>query len=386
MIEGLNGYKIFNSRGEETLLVEIITGSGKYLGSAPSGKSKGRHEAHTISIEKSLKVLKRIKENFIGMNEEDYDVLDNLLVDLAGDNFEKIGSHLGFAMTSALMKSSFDNEPWKHFEEISFPYPIGNVMGGGVHGGNTDIQEFHIIPKRARNMEEAVKLNLKIYNRIKEYLKASGKFVGKNDENAWISDMDDMETLDYLSKISENFGVKLGVDMAASGLYKGKYYDYENLDERVNVGEYVDFVSDIVETYDLFYVEDPFHEEDFDSHRILKEKYPDKIICGDDLFVTNRERLEKGIEMGSCNSILIKPNQIGTIGSATDTAEFAMENDYLPVLSHRSGETNDWIIADLSLGLSPLIKTGVAGGERLVKLNRLLYLWDRMENPRMADL
>ncbi|MFB6075714.1 MAG: hypothetical protein ABEK17_01080 [Candidatus Aenigmatarchaeota archaeon] len=386
MIEGLDGYKIFNSRGEETLLIQLVTDKGKYFGSAPSGKSKGKHEAHSISIEKSLRVLRRIKKNFIGMEEDDYDVLDNLIADLAGDNFEKIGSHLGFALTSALMKSSFDNDPWKHFDNISFPYPIGNVIGGGVHGGNTDIQEFHVIPKRATNMEEAVEINLKIYNRIKKDLKKSRKFIGKNDENAWISDMNDKETLDYLAKVCEEYGVEMGVDVAATGLYKGNYYDYKNIGKKVGASEYVDFISDMIEIYDLFYVEDPFHEEDFDSHRILREKYPDKVICGDDLFVTNIKRLKKGIGEGSCNSILIKPNQIGTIGSAIDTAKYGMENKYIPVLSHRSGETNDWIIADLSLGLSPLIKTGVAGGERLAKLNRLLYLWGKVKDPKMADL
>lgn len=388
MIKDILGYKIFNSRGEPTILVKTVTNLGSFYGSAPSGASVGKYEAKTIDIDTSLKILKRTKENFIGLREEDYDVLDEMIVQLAGDGFKNIGSHLGFALSSSFLKAATLNKPYKYFDKISFPYPIGNVVGGGVHGGGTDIQEFHLIPTKAKTIEEAVQTNIEGVKRIQDILKSKGNFYGKNDENALVSDLDDEKTLEIISKVARELDVKIGVDVAANELWnpQKKKYIYKKLGKEATPGEQLDAIKEMVNRWNIYFVEDPFHEDDFKKFGELRKWRSRILVCGDDIFATNIERLKKGLKYESCNASIVKPNQIGTLGLAMKFAEFARKNEIKTVLSHRSGETNDWIIADLALGLSPFIKTGTWGGERLAKLNRLIEIWHRVENPKMAKI
>ncbi|MCD6367737.1 MAG: hypothetical protein J7L45_01485 [Candidatus Aenigmarchaeota archaeon] len=388
MIKDITGFKIFNSRGEPTILIRTTTDRGTFYGSAPSGASVGRYEAKTLNIEKSLRILRRIKVNFIGLREEDFEVLDEMVVQLAGENFENIGSHLGFALSSSFLKAATLNEPYTYFKSLSFPYPIGNVVGGGKHGGGTDIQEFHLIPTKVKSIEEAVWTNIEGIKRIKEELSKLGKLYGKNDENALVSDLDDEKTLEILSKVARELDAKIGIDVAAGELWdhkKGKYV-YRKTNKELTPVEQLDFMKELINRWNIYYVEDPFNEDDFKKFSELRKWRKRILICGDDLHATNVKRLKISIKYDACNSTIVKPNQIGTIGSAIKFSEFANENGIKTVLSHRSGETNDWIIADLSLGLSPFIKTGVWGGERLAKLNRLIELWHRIEKPRMAKL
>lgn len=390
MIRDIKGYKIYNSRGEPTILVKTITDSGVFEGSAPSGKSRSNYEAYVLDINKSLKILEKIKHNFIGLTEEDFEIMDEMVTDMAGKNFQRIGAHLGVALTSSLFKASTFGDPYKYFDEIRFPYPIVNVMGGGRHGGGTDIQEFHLIPTGASSFREAIETCLEGMKRIKTILLSKHKFSGKNDENALISDLDEEKTLNIISEIAEDLDAKVGVDMAASGLYqknKGRYI-YEKLGRDVLPEQQIEAVKELIDTWNVYYVEDPFHEDDFKSFAELlnwKGKR-ELLVCGDDLYSTNMDRLKRGLRLGSCNSIIIKPNQAGTIGLAMKVAEKARKRDYKIIISHRSGESNDSIIADLALGLGHFIKTGVWGGERLAKMNRLLELWDTVEYPRMANL
>ena len=151
-------------------------------------------------------------------------------------------------------------------------------------------------------------------------------------------------------------------------------------------GEQLDVIKELVNRWNIYYVEDPFHEDDFKKFSELRKWKKRILVCGDDLFATNLERLKTGIKFDACNATIVKPNQIGTLGLAMKFAKFAKDHEIRTVLSHRSGETNDWVIADLSLGLSEFIKTGVWGGERLSKLNRLIELWHQIENPKMAKL
>ncbi len=388
MIRDIRGFRIFNSRGEPTILVKVTTDFGVFSGSAPSGKSRSDYEAYTLDIKLSLKILEKIKHNFIGLNEDDFDIMDEMLVEMAGKNFEKIGAHLGVALTSALLKASTRGNPYKYFEEISFPYPIVNVVGGGKHGGGTDIQEFHIIPTNAETFPEAIEICEEAMKRIKTILLSKGKFAGKNDENALICDLDEEKTLDMVSEVAEDLEARIGVDIAASSLYhKAKdRYVYEKLGREILPEQQMEAVKELIATWKVYYVEDPFHEDDFTSFAELLKWDRSILVCGDDLFSTNLDRLKRGLRYGSCNAIIIKPNQAGTIGLAMKVADHALKRDYKVVISHRSGETNDPIIADLALGLGHFIKTGVWGGERLAKMNRLLELWETVERPRMARL
>lgn len=390
MIRSIEGYKIYNSRGEPTILVKVITDSGVYSGSAPSGKSKSNYEAFTFDIGRSLKVLERIKHNFIGLTEEDFGIMDEMVVQMAGKNFQQIGAHLGFALTSALLKASTFGDPYKHFNEVRFPYPIVNVVGGGTHGGGTDIQEFHMIPVRAETFPEAIETCLEAQKRVKTILLSKHEFAGKNDENALISGLTEEKTLDILYEIAEDLDSRIGVDMAASGLYSKskKRYIYPKLDKEAFPEQQMEAVKELVEKWKVYYIEDPFHEDDFKGFAELLAWKEDRnvLVCGDDLLSTNMSRLKRALRYKSCNSMIVKPNQVGTIGMAIEVAEHARKRGYKIIVSHRSGETNDPIIADLALGLGHFIKTGVWGGERLAKMNRLLELWDTLEYPRMANL
>jgi len=388
MIKDILGFKIFNSRGEETILVKTITDKGSFYGSAPSGASVGKYEAATLNITTSLKILSKIKENFIGLREEDYEVLEELLIQLAGERFKNIGSHLGFAISSSFLKAATLNKPYKYFEDISFPYLIGNVVGGGAHGGGTDIQEFHLIPTKAKTIKEAIEMNIEGIKRIKEIFKSYDRFFGKNDENALISDFDDEKTLEIISRVARSLDLKIGVDIAASELWdpqKGKYV-YKKLGKEATPGEQLDAIKELINKWNIYFVEDPFHEDDFKKFSELRKWKRRILICGDDLFATNIKRLKEGLKYDSCNSTIVKPNQIGTILLAMRYSEFAIKNNIKTVISHRSGETNDWIIGDISLGLGNFIKTGVWGGERLSKLNRLIEIWDSIDKPKMVKI
>lgn len=388
MIKDIKSFMIYNSRGEPTILVRTITDSGVFSGSAPSGKSRSNYEAYTIDIKRSMKILEKIKHNFIGLTEEDFNIMDEMVVQMAGNNFQKIGAHLGVALTSSLFKASTFGDPYKYFDEIRFPYPIVNVVGGGKHGGGTDIQEFHLIPVEAQTFPDAIELCQEGMKRIKTILLSKKEFAGKNDENALISDLDEEKTLDILMEISEDLGSRIGVDIAASSFYhKAKdRYVYEKMGMDVLPEQQMEAVKELIDTWKVYYVEDPFHEDDFKNFAELLNWNRKILVCGDDLYSTNMDRLKRGLRYGSCNSIIIKPNQVGTIGLAMEVAEHARKRDYKVVISHRSGETNDPIIADLALGLGHFIKTGVWGGERLAKMNRLLELWNTVEYPRMANL
>jgi enolase len=260
---------------------------------------------------------------------------------------------------------------------------LSNIIGGGEHGGNTAIQEFLVLPVKAESFREAIEINTAIYQELKE--EYSGKVEGINDEGALIMSTDDRKTLKLLKKVSDKHGARIGLDVAASEFYEEGKYKMDSMDLENNPIEHLEFIQDLIDEYNLIYVEDPFDQEDFRMHAKLTSKNPDVLICGDDLFTTDKERLQEGIESASCNSLIVKPNQIGTVSDAKETVELAKENDYVPVISHRSGETCDATISDLSLEWGcPIIKAGIAD-IRIAKLNRLIRLWDHAENPEMNE-
>lgn len=386
MIEDLRAFRSYDSRGEETVTVEVITDHGSFRGSAPSGRSKGSYEVKNIPVEQSLKVFNELRRGFVGY-EEDFEALDSLLVANAGEDFSKIGSHLGFALSSAFLKVCTSGQPYTYFKKHTFPYPLGNVIGGGAHGGSTDIQEFLLVPYRAKSVQDAVRTLIDACARTKAVLSIYGRFVGKNDEGAWAANVDDTKTLDIISKIADEFDCRLGIDVAATQLYKKGRYSWTKTGKEYDEDRAVDFIKELIATYDLYYVEDPFHEDSWDACAELTRRTQNVWIAGDDLFATNPTRLAHGIEKGACNTIVIKPNQIGTVGLALRVLQQAHDAGYATVVAHRSGETQDDVIADVAVGMnSEFIKCGVMGGERVAKLNRLLEIWERVEKPRMVKL
>lgn len=368
-IESIKLREIIDSRTNPTVEAEI-NGS---LGRAPAGASTGRHEAEAF-VPKHLDAAEKKMEQLVGQNltQEEFD--QRLREIDETKKFEELGS--------AAIAASFAFKNAEGFNHSNrFPLPLSNVIGGGEHGGNTSIQEFLVLPVNASSFKEAVETNTKIYQELKD--RYSMKIKGMNDEGALITSMDDEKTLRSLKKVADKYDARIGLDMAASEYYKDGEYNINSMHQTLKEDNYFDFVQKLIDEFDLVYVEDPFHEDDFHYHAKLASKNPEVMICGDDLFVTQKERLQEGIDSRAANSLIVKPNQVGTVSDAKKTVELAKENNYIPVISHRSGETCDATISDLALDWEiPIIKAGIAD-IRIAKLNQLIRHEDRQENPEI---
>lgn len=383
MIRDIDIIQIYNSRGEPTIEAKIVTEHGVFSAQAPTGKSRSRWEAKYVSPELGIKAFRSIKNNFIGLKEDDIELFDEQLEQFS----MRIGTSITTALSVSVARASCQNRLYNLFgKRRIFPYPVVNVLGGGAHGGNTSIQEFLVIPSGAKDFPGAVKNIVELWKEVGLRLKKYGYNPGRNDEGAWMTRQNEIKTLDMLSKIADEYDCALGVDIAASHIFKKGRYLYPSLGKFFNSGEQLEFIKHLIKTYRLIYVEDPFHENDFSSFSELR-RYTNALIVGDDLYGTQSERLKTGITKSATNAIIIKPDQAGTLTRVIETVKLAIENKIVPVLSHRSGETTDNYIMDLAIAFSaPLIKCGVGGGERIAKLNRGLELWHEFEEKKMAKI
>jgi enolase len=346
-----------------------------------------------------------IASELIGMDANDINTIDEVLKEIDGtDNLAAIGGNTTVAISMAVAKAAAQSYNMPLYKYIGghlvneLPFPLGNMMNGGAHAGVNapDIQEFLVVPTGANSVVEAVFSNASVHKRLKELIqtKDSNFTGGKGDEGGWVPNITNDAALEIQAKACEEIGDELGIeirpslDMAASELWNADEQKYVYAQDGVkrDTGDQIDFVKDIIDTYNMFYVEDPFDESDFNGFSELTSKVGEKcLICGDDLFVTNKELLAKGIETKAANAIIIKPNQIGSLSETYATVKLAKENDIIPVVSHRSGETTDETIAHLAVGLScPMIKTGAIGGERIAKLNELIRIEEELLNPQMG--
>src|SRR6056297_882535 len=384
--------QILDSRGNRTVEADVRTESGGFgRAAAPSGASTGEYEAIELDPTEAIAAARqhavpRLEGSvFVG---DQRDVDRTLRAADGTDDFSEIGANSAVAISMAAAKAAADvlGAPlYQHlggaFRGDDFPVPLGNVIGGGEHAADaTDIQEFLVAPVGAPNVQDAVFANAAVHHEVADLLDERGVPAGKGDEGAWAPSIDDAEACEVMEEavaaVEEEFGfdIRFGLDVAAAELYEDGEYHYDG--ETRTPDEQVDYVADLVDEYDLAYVEDPLDEDDYDGFAELTERVGDRtLICGDDLFVTNTERLSDGIDAGAGNSILVKPNQIGTLSDAFDAVELAVRNGYDPVISHRSGETEDATIAHLAVATdAPFIKTGAVGGERTAKLNELVRI------------
>jgi len=403
--------RVLDSRGNPTVEAEVTTESGGFgRAAAPSGASTGEYEAielppsEAIAKAREHAVPRLVGEAYAG----DQRGVDELLHAADGtDDFSEIGANAAVAISMAAAKAGADVQGiplYQHlggaFRGRNFPIPLGNVIGGGEHAADaTHIQEFLAAPVGAPSVTEAVFANAAVHGAVHDILAERGIAAGKGDEGAWAPSIDDSEAFEIVEEAVETveeevgFEIQFGLDMAGAELYDDGVYRYG--DRERDTDEQIDYVADLVSEYDLVYVEDPLDEDDYEAFAELTDRVgsearsasgsasgqrpraDETLICGDDLFVTNVDRLETGIEQGAANSILIKPNQIGTLTDAFDAIELAVENGYEPVVSHRSGETGDATIAHLAVATdAPFIKTGAVGGERTAKLNELIRIED----------
>ncbi|NOZ81678.1 MAG: enolase [Candidatus Micrarchaeota archaeon] len=391
MIKDIRVSRIFNSRGEETLRVYVETNKGVFFSDCPSGKSRGSAEPVVKSFEEIISFFTEFRKNLIGFEEEDFSSLDEFVEQFAGERFSRIGGNLAIALSQAVVKAASEGGVYEFLRPgaFVFPYPLGNVIGGGRHGGFTDIQEFLVVPVEAENIREAIETNFSIWRDVKQIAEKKGLYFGRNDEGAVMFKGDHTAVLKVLSRVCEEYGARPGIDVAATTLFRDGKYVYEKEGFSLTPGEQLDFMVELSEVYGLVYIEDPFHEEDFSSFSELRRKVR-SLVCGDDLFVSSPERLEVGNTMKSASAVLVKPNQAGTVSRALRTVELARRSKMYVVVSHRSGETCDSFISDFSVGVgAELIKCGITGGERVAKLNRLIEIWEEVSRtrvPRMARI
>jgi enolase len=386
--------RVLDSRGNPTVEADVRTESGGFgRAKAPSGASTGEYEAielppsEAIASARERAVPRLVGEVYAG-NQRDIDAA--LHAADGTDDFSGIGANSAVAISMAGAKAAADVLGAPLFQHLggtfrgdTFPVPLGNVIGGGEHAADaTDIQEFLAAPVGAPSVEEAVFANAAVHETVADLLSERGHACGKGDEGAWAPSIDDSEAFELAAEavdtVSDEVGfeIGLGLDIAGAELYDEDDGEYQYGERTRDTDEQIEYVADLVEEYNLVYVEDPLDEDDYEGFVSLTERVGDEtLVCGDDLFVTNVDRLERGIEMGAANSILIKPNQIGTLSDTVDAIELAKTNGYDPVVSHRSGETEDTTIAHLAVATdAPFIKTGAVGGERTAKLNELIRI------------
>ncbi len=408
--------EVLDSRGNPTVEVEVATDGG-YVGSAivPSGASTGVHEAVELRDGDKARymgkgVLKAVEnvneiiaEELIGWSIFDQIGIDNAMIDLDGTpNKGKLGANAILGVSMAVAKAAADELGLQLYEYIggvnskTLPVPMMNILNGGEHAdNNVDIQEFMVMPVGAPNFKEGLRMGTEVFHNLKAVLQSKGLNTAVGDEGGFAPNLSsNEEALETIVEAVKKAGYKpgedilLALDVAASEMYSDNKYNFKGEGVVRTTEELVDYYAGLVEKYPIISIEDGLAEDDWDGWKKLTDKLGEKIqLVGDDLFVTNVERLEKGIDLGIANSILIKLNQIGTITETLDSIELAKRNGYTAVISHRSGETEDTTIADLAVATNAgQIKTGSASRtDRIAKYNQLLRIEDFLQDNSKYD-
>jgi enolase len=402
IIEQVAAREILDSRGNPTVEVEVALIDGTFARAAvPSGASTGEHEAVELrdggsryggkGVQKAVEaVLDQIAPAVIGLSADDQRLIDQTLLDLDGTaDKSRLGANAILGVSLAVAKAAADSAGLPLFRYLGgpnahmLPVPMFNILNGGAHADTgVDVQEFMVAPIGAPNFKEALRWGAEVYHALKAVLKKQGLATGLGDEGGFAPDVAGTHAaLDLICSAIESAGFKPGTDMAlaldvaANGFYTGTEYNFEKQTRTAEqMGE---FYADLIGAYPLVSIEDPFDENDWDGWVNLTTAIGDRVqIVGDDLFVTNPERIEDGIERGAANALLVKVNQIGTLTETLDAVALAHNAGYRTMMSHRSGETEDTTIADLVVATgSGQIKTGApARSERVAKYNQLLRI------------
>ncbi|MDR3131408.1 MAG: phosphopyruvate hydratase [Treponema sp.] len=414
VIEYVEAREILDSRGNPTVEVDVVLKDG-FTGRAavPSGASTGEHEAVELRdgdkdrylgkgvLKAVANVNDIIAPEIQGLDALDQVDIDRTMIELDGtENKGKLGANaiLGVSMAVARAAADFLGVPlYKHlgtFHSNLLPVPMANIINGGKHADNKiDFQEFMVMPVGAESIREAVRWTAEIFHTLKKLLKDAGKNTAVGDEGGFAPDIGNEEALDFIMKAIEKAGYKPGeqiaiaLDCASSELFdeggkKGYKFWKSNPDKLFTADEMIGIYTKWVDKYPIISIEDPLDQNDWEGYVKMTRALGSKIqIVGDDFFVTNTKRLERGIKEGSCNSILIKVNQIGTVTETYEAVEMAKRAGYTAIISHRSGETEDSFIADLVVALETgQIKTGsMSRTDRICKYNQLMRIEDQLE-------
>ena len=410
-IEYIHGRQILDSRGNPTLEVDVYTSNGGFGRAAvPSGASTGVHEAVELrdrdkGIYLGKGVLKAVQnvntvisDELKGFSIYEQRVIDQKMIHLDGSpNKSKLGANaiLGVSMACAKAAASELGRPLYSYlggvNATTLPVPMMNILNGGSHADNKiDIQEFMVMPFGASSFSEALRMGTEVFHHLKSVLKQNGMSTNVGDEGGFAPALgSNEEAIEVVLKAIESAGYRPGediwiaLDAASSEFYDKKLgkYTFESTGDIMNSNDLVSFWTDWVKKYPIISIEDGLDEDDWNGWKLLTEKVGDKCqLVGDDLFVTNTKRLQKGIDEDTANSILIKVNQIGSLSETIDAVNLASKNGYSSVMSHRSGETEDNTIADLAVALNTgQIKTGSASrSDRMAKYNQLLRIEEQL--------
>lgn len=416
LITDVHARQVLDSRGNPTVEVDV-TVSGGFMGRAtiPSGASTGSFEACELRDGDKSKYLGKsvmtavnnvnteIRDTIIGLNALEQEELDVLLVNLDGtENKSRLGANaiLGVSLANAkAVANALGIEFYEYVgngKGVTLPVPMMNILNGGKHADNSvNIQEFMIMPVGAPTFSEALRMSAEVFHNLKKVLKEKGYSTAVGDEGGFAPNLKaDEEALQYIVEAIKVAGYRpyddfmIAIDSAATEMYdeakklghEGNYYFWKSGKEYTR-DEMIDFWAEMVEKYPIISLEDGLAEEDWEGWKMLTDRLGDKIqLVGDDLFVTNTMRIKKGLETGTANSVLIKVNQIGTLTETLNAINMANEAGYTAVISHRSGETEDVTIADLSVAVnSGQIKTGAPSRtDRVAKYNQLLRIEERL--------
>lgn len=418
IIEDIYAREILDSRGNPTVEVEVFTESGGYgRACVPSGASTGAFEAIELRDGDADRYLGKgvsravdnvnevIAPELIGEDSADQVLIDDIMIELDGtSNKGKLGANAMLGVSMAVARAAADSLGLPLYQYLggvnakTLPVPMMNILNGGEHAdNNVDIQEFMVMPAGAQSFKEALRMGAEIFHSLKKVLQGKGLNTAVGDEGGFAPNLSSNE--EALSTIVEAIkaagyepgkDVFLALDIAATELYdkESKKYTLAGEGRTLTSEEMIEFYSQLVEKYPIISIEDGLDEEDWEGWKALTEKLGKKVqLVGDDLFVTNTERLERGIESGTANSILIKLNQIGTVTETLDAIEMAKRAGYTAVISHRSGETEDSTIADLAVATNAgQIKTGAPSrSDRVAKYNQLLRIEDMIGEVSRYD-
>ncbi len=408
-IKDVSGIEILDSRGNPTVEAEVVLESGaRGTAAAPSGASTGSREAVELRdadpdryLGKGVLAAVRnvnaaIRDGVVGLDAADQGALDQRLIELDGSpNKSRLGANALLAVSLASAKARASERDQALFESLAagddyaMPVPMMNIVNGGAHADNSvDIQEFMILPVGAPSFCEALRYGAEIFHALRKVLKARGLNTAVGDEGGFAPDLESNEAaLQTIAEAVENAGytlgreIYLGLDVASSEFFSDGVYRLSSEQREFGAAEFCAYLEDLVARYPIISIEDGMAEDDWQGWKILSERLGDRVqLVGDDLFVTNTEILGRGIKEGIGNSILIKPNQIGTLTETLEAIDMATRAEYSAVVSHRSGETEDTTIADIAVATSATqIKTGsLCRSDRLAKYNQLLRIEKRL--------
>ena len=401
-IKRISALEILDSRGFPTVMAKVTLEDGtSAVASVPSGASTGIHEAHELrdgdknryggkGVTKAVKSVNAISEALHGTCVYDQKEIDRIMCELdASENKSKLGANAILAVSLAVARAaacSFGMPLYRYLGGIAgivLPTPMMNILNGGAHASNNiDIQEFMIMPSGIEVFSEKLRAGVEIYRALKDLLSRNGYSTGVGDEGGFAPDLrDEREAIELILEAIRIAGynekeVCLALDIASSEWYENGIYKLPKTGKSYTTDELVSYYGKLVSDYPIASIEDPLAEDDFDSWARLTSTLKGTTLVGDDLFVTNTERLKRGIEAGAANAILIKPNQIGTLSETLDAIRTAKHAHYRAIISHRSGDVDDTFIADLAVATGAgYIKTGApCRMERVNKYNRLLRI------------